>query len=215
MLPLIGLVIVIVVISAAVGLIAQVLNKLNDRSVPPPRRPARRVNAEDAPGVRPSSDKDMDRFLAEIDRLRRKNTDGGGSAAQPVAAKPTAVPVGRPPSPPTRLRPRVVAELADPRPQPKPRRGVDRSSMAAPPVPVAPGTLSPSTRVEDLPVAAVVSVPLTDAAPATITRFGPRARPVSRTDLGKNLTDLLNSGQGAAMAIVLHEVFGPPKSKQR
>ena len=41
-----------------------------------------------------------------------------------------------------------------------------------------------------------------------------RARPVAKTDFAKNLTALLGSGQGAAMAVVLTEIFGPPKSKR-
>ena len=41
-----------------------------------------------------------------------------------------------------------------------------------------------------------------------------RARPVAKTPFAKNLTTLLNSGQGLALAIVLSEILGPPRSKK-
>ena len=42
-----------------------------------------------------------------------------------------------------------------------------------------------------------------------------RARPLAKTPFAKNLTTLLNSGQGLALAIVLQEILGPPTCKQR
>jgi hypothetical protein len=47
-----------------------------------------------------------------------------------------------------------------------------------------------------------------------VTRLTGRARPASKTNFGKNLTALLSSGQGVAMAVVLQEILGPPKSKR-
>lgn len=139
---LIALVIAIVIISAVVGAIAQFLNKLNEMNAPPARRP------NGGPARPASADKDMDRFLAEIDRLRRRKAEGGeGAGGRPVPppaeqARPTrAEPVRsqqRPPADrpvptaarppvdrnpdrnPDRFKPRVVAELVEPRPQPKP-----------------------------------------------------------------------------------------------
>src|SRR5262245_51822459 len=90
------LILAIVIISAVVGVIAQFLNKLNEANAPPPRR------AQPRPGGGPratAADRDMDRFLAEIDRLRKKNAQGadGETAEQkPAAAPPVAKPV-RPP----------------------------------------------------------------------------------------------------------------------
>ncbi|MBX9625470.1 MAG: hypothetical protein K2X82_16810, partial [Gemmataceae bacterium] len=79
---LIALVVIIVVISAVVGLIAQFLNKLNEMNAPPARRPNGAGRPNPLPARPPSADKDMDRFLAEIDRLRRRSTE----AANPSAA---------------------------------------------------------------------------------------------------------------------------------
>jgi hypothetical protein len=92
---------------------------------------------------------------------------------------------------------------------------VDRSEMAAPPVPVQPGSLSPAIQVEELPVATVVTRTSSTGAPATrVTRLPERARPSPKTDLAKNLTGLLNSGQGIAMSVILQEVLGPPKCRK-
>lgn len=216
--PLVALVIAIVIISAVVGAIAQFLNKLNEANAPPARRPG-------GPARPPAGDRDMDRFLAEIDRLRKKNTDGANpSASPPPPAKPdrsrpaVAAPVARP-VPTTRGRPRVVAELAEPaaRPGPTARRGVDRGAMAAPPAPVLPGTLSPgATRPEDLPVASVVMPTGSTGTPVTgAARFARRPLAASKTALGRDLTALLASGNGVATAVILQEILGPPKSKKR
>jgi len=213
------LIVAIVVISAVVGAIAQFLNKLNEASAPPPRRLPR---TEREPSRQP--DKEMDRFLAEIDRLRRKNAEGGEPMAARLPAKPPAVlplsrpprplPVGRGPRPEKVKKPRIVAELAEP----QVRRRVDTGAMAAPPAPVMPGTLSPEggARPELLPVATVVASAASTGAPAAtrVTRLPQRARASPKTDFAQNLTGLLNSGQGTAIAIILQEILGPPKSKR-
>lgn len=216
--PLVALIITIVVISAVVGAIAQFLNKLNEANAPPPRRPAPRRNGNGG-GAGRAADKDMDRFLAEIDRLRRKNAEAGDQQqARPERRPSPAAPVAQPVAPRSGERPRVrvVAELAEP--QTAATRRVDLSAMAAPPLAVLPGTLSPDardTRPEALPVAAVVAPTSATGAPATrVTRLPQRERPAPKTDLARNLTGLLNSGQGVAMAIILLEVLGPPKCKQ-
>jgi hypothetical protein len=55
----------------------------------------------------------------------------------------------------------------------------------------------------------------TGAAATRVTHLPQRARAAPKTDLAKNLTGLLNSGQGIAMAVILQEILGPPKSKPR
>jgi hypothetical protein len=117
--------------------------------------------------------------------------------------------------PPERQKARP-APRAEPAPAPVKSRRIEQPTapLAAP---VTPGTLSPG-RVEDLPVAPVVTGPAasTGAHAATrVTRIADRARPVAKTDFAKNLTALLGSGQGAAMAVVLGEILGPPKSRRR
>ena len=224
MVALITVFVVMVAISAVVGLITQLLNKLNEASGPPARRPVPPRRAEATP-ARP--DRDMDRFLAEIDRLRKKNTE---AAAEPSAQsppppppttrqggqRPTAAPVARPGASPPRSR-RPVAEPAPPPPT-RSRSRVDGSGFATPhaaPQPqTAPLTAPQPTRVEDLPLATVVTPTSSTGAPATrVTHLPQRARAAPKTDLAKNLTGLLNSGQGIAMAVILQEILGPPKSR--
>ncbi|HEY3789247.1 MAG TPA: hypothetical protein VGL71_10345 [Urbifossiella sp.] len=205
----IWLFIAIAVIVGVVSVIAQALNKIKEAEAPPRRMPARRTDRGDEPR-RP--EKDMDRFLAEIDRLRRKNAEKN----EPDAARPRppkALPVARQSSRGEKPKPKVVAEIIEPQ-----RRRVDTSAMAAPPAPVAPGTLSPDghTNPDELPVATVVGATSATGAPSAtrVTKLPTRARPTPRTNLAMNLTGLLNSGQGVAMAIILQEILGPPKSKK-
>lgn len=208
MAPLVILIVTIIIISAVVGAIAQFLNKLNEMNAPPRRPGAARPEG----GTVRQSDKDMDRFLAEIDRLRRRNQEGAAEQPAPAPAKPVAPPPApRPTRQPERPRPRVVAELAEP-PAPRRReqtddRGFTTPHAAPPPPPSSPG---------DLPVATVVRPGSSTGAPATrVTTLPQRDRPTPKTDLARNLTGLLNSGQGVAMAVILQTVLGPPKSKQK
>jgi hypothetical protein len=159
----------------------------------------------------------MDRFLAEIDRLRRKNA-GGQEEARPA---PVATPVARPANRPAdRPRPRV-AELAD-----TPRGTTDAQGFSAPPAappspilnPASGGGAYGTSAPEALPVATVVLTPGTSTgAPAAtrVTRLPQRAKPIPKNDLARNLNSLLGSGQGVALAVILQEVLAPPKAKKR
>jgi hypothetical protein len=199
--------IIIIIIVVVVGVVAKVLNNLNEMNAMKNRPPARgKGNARNNDGgggsVRQTKT-DMDRFLAEIDRLRKKNTD----ASPPPANKPLPVaPVVQPAKKPQkaeRPRARVVAELAE---TARPDTGFTPSAPAA--------TTGP--KPGDLPVATVVAPPSGTGAPATkVTKiFAGRPRPNAKTPFAKSLTGLLNSSQGLAMAIVLQEILGPPKCKK-
>jgi hypothetical protein len=99
----------------------------------------------------------------------------------------------------------VVAELAEPQSRPT------DSGFGPPTAPAA--TTGP--RAGDLPMATVVTPPSGTGAPATrVTRLMLRPRPTPKTPFAKNLTSLLGSGQGLALAIVLSEVLGPPKCRK-
>jgi len=215
----------IVIITVVVGLIAQVLNKINEMNAQPANRPPAPRRREADPN-RSSPERDMDRFLAEIDRLRKRNAEATGeataqplSAQKPVTPSPAAVStrVARPVAPPPpRSRSRVVAEVAEPPPKSRRVDGSGFSSPHASPPPPTPLSPPQPTRVEDLPVATVVTPTSSTGAPSTrVTHLVGRARAAPKTDLAKNLTGLLNSGQGVAMAIILQEILGPPKSKPR
>jgi hypothetical protein len=183
-----------------------------------PARPAAASVATAASGehtggtVRPASS-DMDRFLAEIDRLRRKAAANPAPPPQPGAAMPVA-PVVQPTRQPAADKPRarVVAELAEALPPPPPSAPAGSFGTS----PQAPTRSAPvGGQVEELPVAQVLKASSSTGAPATkVTRFYARPRPASRTNFGKNLTALLASNQGVAMAVVLQEILGPPKAKK-
>ncbi|MBA4064933.1 MAG: hypothetical protein C0501_14705 [Isosphaera sp.] len=197
---LIWILIAVVVISTVVGAVAKLLNNLAEMNAaanppagarPRPPGPARPGNGNGGGGRQASSD--MDRFLAEIDRLRKKSADA------PPPNQAPAAPAAQPEKRPDRPRPRVTAEPADP---PKADHG-----FAAPPGP----------RPADLPVASVVTPAGGTGAPAAtrVTRFVDRPRPVAKTPFAKSLTALLASGHGLATAVVLQEVLGPPRSRRK
>ena len=154
----------------------------------------------------------MDRFLAEIDRLRRRaKPDAPAQAGQSAPVAPVVQPI-RPPA--DRPRPRVVAELADQPPAPASQPAAQAASFGT--SPQAPSRSAPvAGQIEELPVASVLRTTSSTGAPATkVTTFSKRPRPAARTNFGKNLTALLASNQGVAMAVVLQEILGPPKAKK-
>jgi hypothetical protein len=210
------IIVIIIIISAVVGAIAQFLNRLGEMNAPnrreagPGAGAARR--ADTGAGAR-QADRDMDRFLAEIDRLRRKNAEG---AAEPPRAAAPAVPVARPSNRPAeRPRPRV-AELAEAQRATADAQGFT-APPAAPPSPIVPATGYGTSPPEALPVATVVVPPAaTTGAPVAtrVTKIAQRARPQPKTPLARNLTGLLGSGQGVALAVILQEVLGPPRCRK-
>ena len=194
--------IAVVVISTVVGAVAKLLNNLAEMNAaanrprpPVPGRPAGGGGGNGGGGTVRQATSDMDRFLAEIDRLRKKTAD----APPPPANQAPAAPVVQPERRPDRPRPRVVAELAE---LPK----ADAGFATTPPPPARPA---------ELPVATVVTPSAGTGAPATrVTRFVERPRPAAKTPFAKSLTALLASGHGLATAVVLQEILGPPRSKK-
>ncbi len=204
--PFLLVIIAIIIISTIVGAVAKLLNNLNEANA----NAANAANAARARQGAPAgaggggnsgpvlrqSTTDMDRFLAEIDRLRKKSAE----APPPPQNQAPAAPVVQPAKQQDRPRPRVVAELADNR---------DTGFPQAAPAP----TTGP--KPGDLPMASVVNLPSGTGAPATrVTRFANRPRAVAKTPFAKNLTTLLGSGHGLALAIVLQEILGPASSKK-
>ena len=182
-------IIAIVIISTVVGAVAKLLNSMNEVNNAPRNRPAARPERANGGGggggVVRQSNSDMDRFLAEIDRLRKKSADA--PAPQRGETAPVA-PVVQPTKPPDKPRARVVAELAEPVNRPTDMDSVRRR---------AGGHGGP--KAGDLPMASVVTPPAGTGAPATkVTRLMLRPRPRPKTPFAKNLVMLLGSGQGLA-----------------
>ncbi len=186
-------IIAVIAISLLVGTIAKALNNLAETQAAKTRPNDR---SSSSGGTVRQTNSDMDRFLAEIDRLRKKSAD----APSPPASKAVPATIVVQPAKP---RVRVVAELAD---ASRPDLGFAQQIPAA--------TTGP--KPGDLPIATVVTQPMGTGAPATkVTRILNRPRPNAKTPFAKNLTGLLNSGNGLAMAIVLQEILGPPRSSKK
>lgn len=195
-------VVVIIIVIAVVSAIAQTIKNQQEKEQAPRRRNTNRSNAS---GVKTGTS-DMDRFLQEIEKLRKRAAEGGEELKKPVvkpARNPRAVPTVTP---------------------------IRKSKRDAP-------TVKPSRRIEELPTATVVSPPAPPMSfpveqptppPPVPTSLPPlpnlanldrpmvtkAPRPAASTPFGKNLFALLGNKQNLPMAIVLQEVFGPPKSQQ-
>jgi hypothetical protein len=200
--------VVIVVLSAIIGAVSQVLKNQQqaEQTRAARNRAANRTNGDDRREGRAASD--IDRFLEEIDKLRRKSAAGGIAPPPAAPVAPVARRVGRPePDVPT-----VV-------PARKPR-AAGEPTFAAPVAPVVRSvptsyTAAPLPRFEDLPVAPVVG-PSAAYSPSVVTRPKVLAdpRPVKKTEFAAQLAALLGSKNALPLAVVLQEVLGPPKCKR-
>ncbi len=173
-----------------------------------PAARATRNNNNNQPAKEPTSD--IDRFLAEIDRLRQK---GGAPAAPAQQQKPQQKPKPKPVAVPTvPVKKQRLSESPTPAPF---------VTTAAPPaVRTSAGTPLIS---EELPVATVVATKA--SAPAGASR--PKAAPkevhntnvthtvVPTTPFGEQLMALLATPQALPVAVVLTEILGEPKCRKK
>jgi hypothetical protein len=205
-----GPAVIIIVIFLVVWIVSNVIRAQQDASQAAARRSGvnRQSGAVRAPEK--TSNTDIDRFLQEIDRLRKK----GQPQAEPSAQKEQPVPTAQ--RTPVAEQPRSRSKTQPKRSQPS--RG--RSSRSAPPpepAPVVPVAARPST-VEPPQATAVemrhpdVQPPIRPSTPARPTRPGQAATPMAPAL--QMLQTLFKDKQSAAVAILLHEILGKPKSKQ-
>jgi hypothetical protein len=174
------------VIIFAVWVLQQVLR---NREVDEPVRPK---PGGPAPNRNPTND--IDRFLQEIDRLRRKPPEERGEPVEKPVPRP--VPRARPVPP-------VV-----PRARPVPRPSA-RPSESVPAVVVIDAPQAQPSVVTSLPP--LPALPPTDPRAPQVDRRGDRnLPPIIATTL-----NLLRSPQTLAAAFVLQEVLDPPKCKRR
>ena len=130
---------------------------------------------------------DLDRFLAEIDRLRKKAE--GASSPPPPKAKPVVAKAVSPPPPP-----------------PKPKRvRIEEPPVVPVAVPIASPLVAPAVPVkgpqEIREVAKVV-------APAAIAAAGARKQ---QPAAARNIAAMLANKQSLQLAIIAQEILGPPK----
>jgi hypothetical protein len=189
--PLLVLIIVIVIISTVVGTVAKLLNNLNEGQ----GANAARLRPPGAAGGPRQPASDVDRFLAEIDRLRRK------TAEPPPPAPPSPPPPERKPE---RSRPRLADDFPDPTKEAREDRGLTAAPADLPVAQVVPAAGAPA------PPPGAAGMP----SPRGTPRYGSRPRSTARPTFAKNLTALLTSSQGLAIAVVLPEILGAPKCKR-
>jgi hypothetical protein len=203
-LVVLGLFVLVWIISAVV--------KASQNSSPPAR--SRNVSnrpqpASDAPRVERTTETDIDRFMAEIDRLRRRGEAGvpqgrPGEAPRPTTdTRPSARAEPRPRGPEHRRdrerRPRPVVR---PTPPPLPTESVPVLRPLAPEPPAPPTGPPPPPPAPPKPVK-----PAKPAAAAAVKSAPPS--PVLQTIQG-----VLKTRQGPAAALILAEILGEPPGRR-
>lgn len=142
---------------------------------------------------------DIDRFLQEIDKLRQKTAEERGTPPPPPVVRPVPVPRVRPV--PTSHVPRVRLQ-----PRPTNNRGSDIPVVEA--IPLGPSSAR---------AAALAAPTFTTSTQMLIPSMAGRLTPMNAVEQPRLIAalKLLRSRNGAATAIALHEIFGPPKCKRR
>ena len=191
-------VVVIIIVIAVVSAIAQTIKNQQEKEQTPRRRNNSRANAS---GVKTGTS-DMDRFLQEIEKLRKRAADGGDepkkATARPVKSArsvPTVLPAKKNRQAPTVQPSRRIEDLPS-------------ATVVSPPPPLSFPVEAPAPP-PPTPVSATIPMPSLDRPMVSKT-----PRPAASTPFGKNLLSMLGNKQSIPTMIVLQEIFGPPKSQR-
>jgi outer membrane biosynthesis protein TonB len=204
----------VIVAFLIIWIVSNVLRASQDDSRGYKRNTNPRTNIGESKPIQQNSNNDIDRFLQEIDRLRKKS--------------PTAERSPRPePKPITRTN--TVAKPTTPRPKPeapakKPKPVTRRVETPPPPTPpsrpsstepkpfeaVAQPVVTPPS-YEITPVQAPQPIVLTAGISSAILGKGAGEK-AAQKEVIDALQSILNGPNGPKMAIMLKEIFGPPKS---
>jgi hypothetical protein len=184
---------------------------------PGPKRPqgGRPRPVDPQPRAERTSNSDIDRFMAEIDRLRRKGEGapaGGRPAEQPrpapkpIIERPSRLePRAKPPEPPRRERERERDRDRRQRP----------SSRPAPPPPPRTDPVPVLRPVAPEPPSTGASAPIKPATTAkTRATAVAGAASASQSAVVQVLQTVLRDRNGPAAALILAEVFGEPRARQ-
>ncbi|CAN5234100.1 hypothetical protein BH11PLA2_BH11PLA2_26000 [soil metagenome] len=183
--------------------------------------PSKKSNKKRQPNreekVRLSNDDEQDRFLAEIERLRKKATTGTASGNKPIPTVKQANPQVKKQQPKqtqSQIRKRldeIPAAVVIPTGKPKPHTAL---TMSIPEM----GTVATIATVHT--IASIADVMKPTAAGGTTagkmnTAISATSRPDPTTPFGANLVALLKSGGSMPMAVVLQEILGPPRCRKQ
>jgi hypothetical protein len=195
----------VIVIPVVIWILSSVIRPPEDQ----PRDLRRRFPPRDDLGAgepRPGPQGEVERFLEEINRLRRRSAE-----QQPAAEEPTAAPPPKPAQPmPRRVPPRRPRSEPVVRPELRKVRPIGTLPLPAttpppPPPPQPPAPMAP-------PIAEVIEVVATRAPGRPVV-----AAPLLPTNVSpaEALRGMLQTPQTLAAAVVLHEILGPPRCRRR
>jgi hypothetical protein len=234
-----GIPIIVIVVFLVIWVLTNVLRAQQDDSKAarrPPVGPAHRPPG--APPLERNTASDIDRFLAEIDRLRQRGPQGEEPA--PTAARPTQRPAATPPPPPRpvpsppQARPQPPA--ARPRTQQPQQRGAQGHAKRPTPPPAPPAKVAAPMPMTEAPAPAAASDPVQTRAEAqsdvrfvetsrqkTLVKLAgvagavsPSARkPPSTGSALEAMQTLLKGKSGLACAVLLGEILGEPRCRRR
>jgi hypothetical protein len=187
-------VVVVIIVIAVVSAIAQTIKNQQEKDQAPRRR--NNNSRANASGVKTGAS-DMDRFLQEIEKLRKRAADGGDEPKKPAAR----------PAKSARAVPTVVP--------------AKRSKREAPTVPVSrriddlpTATVVPPPPSTPFPVDLPTPPPPVPALSLDRPMVSKASSPATATPFAKNLFTMLGNKQSIPTIIVLQEIFGPPKSRR-
>lgn len=181
----------IIVVMSILGYLTQLLKRASDRRQQEQDRERERQRraraALENPNPNPTRQNDLDRYIRAVEAQRQK-----------------PVPVAR----------------GTPVPTVQPARKKQRADDVPAAFPPAKARKPSNPAVDDLPMATVVNppagVPVATPTKATKPPKPAAAKPVPpASPLARQLVTLLKSPQAPALAVVLHEVLGPPKCRQQ
>jgi hypothetical protein len=215
-----GIPVIVLVVFLVIWVLTNVLRAQQDDSKTVRRRPGQGLPNRPAAPLDRNTGTDIDRFLAEIDRLRQRGAQQGDESAAAPRPPAPAPPVARPrPQPQPRPQPAQRA-----RPTTLPRTSpAARPTVAAPPPPPPPlrppdpapvvtifqrgAPAGPSTTDLKIGQTTLAALPVGAASPSA-RKPPPKGSPLEAIEM------LLRGRQGVAAAILLGEVLGPPKSRR-
>ena len=226
-LVVLGLFVLVWIISAVVKA------SQNGGSKQPGPSPARQRPApSDSPRVERTSNSDIDRFMAEIDRLRRRGEGApAGRAPEPPRPAPRQAPRPAPRPVESAPKPGRLAERENERDRERERKERDRdrereqrprpSARSSPPPPLP--------RPESVPVLRPIAPDLPAPPPPPPAKPAKPARPVRTAAAAAaatgvlaappspilvTLQSVLKSKQGPAAALILAEILGEPPGRR-